>query len=108
MFIFVLFWFLRLYPWHMEVPRPGVESELQLTAYASATAMPDPSHTCDLHHSSRQRWILNPLSEANDQTCNLMVPSWILFCYAMVGTPVYLFFTLSRLFCDLPLSCFNL
>ena len=30
-----------------------------------------------LHPSSRQRRILNPLSEARDQTCNLMVPSWI-------------------------------
>ena len=28
-------------------------------------------------HSSRQRWILSPLSEARDRTCNLMVPSWI-------------------------------
>ena len=30
-----------------------------------------------LHHSSRQRWILNPLIEAWDQTRNLMVPSRI-------------------------------
>ena len=35
------------------------------------------SHVCDLHHSSRQRWILNPLSKARDRTCNLMVPSQI-------------------------------
>ena len=27
----------------MEVPRVGVESELQLLAYAAATVMPDPS-----------------------------------------------------------------
>ena len=27
---------------HMEVPRPGAESELQLLAYTTATAMPDP------------------------------------------------------------------
>ena len=32
-------------------------------------------------------WILNPLSEARDQTCNLTVPSWIHFCYTMTGTP---------------------
>ena len=43
---------------HMEVPRLGVESELALLAYATATAMPDPSHICDLHHSSWQSWIL--------------------------------------------------
>ena len=28
-----------------------------------------------LHHSSPQRWILKPLSEAKDRTRNLMVPS---------------------------------
>ena len=42
---------------------------------------------CDLHHSSRQRRILNPLREARDQTCNLMVPSWICFHRAMMATP---------------------
>ena len=31
-----------LYPQHMEVPRLGVESELQLPPYATATAMLDP------------------------------------------------------------------
>ena len=34
----------------MEVPRLGVESELQLRAYTTAMATPDPSHTCKLHH----------------------------------------------------------
>ena len=37
--------------WHMEVPRPGVKSELQLSAYTTATQ--DPSHICELHHSSQ-------------------------------------------------------
>ena len=32
-----------------------------LPAYARATATEDPSHICDLQHSSRQCWILNPL-----------------------------------------------
>ena len=32
----------------MEVPRLGVESELQLPAYTTATAMPDPSNVWDL------------------------------------------------------------
>ena len=50
-------------------------SELQLPAYATATATPDPSHVCDLHHSSRQHRIPNPLSEARHRTCNLMVTS---------------------------------
>ena len=34
----------------MEVPRLGVESELQLLAYATATATWDPSHVCHVHH----------------------------------------------------------
>ena len=55
----------------------GVQSELLPPAYARATATPDPSRVCDLHHSSWQRQILHPLSEARDQTRNLMVPSRI-------------------------------
>ena len=61
----------------MEVPRLGVQSELQLLAYATATAMWDPSHICNLHHSSRQHWILNPLNEARGRTCNLIIPSQV-------------------------------
>ena len=43
---------------HMEVPRLGVESELHLLAYATATAIHDPRYVCDLHHSSQQHQIL--------------------------------------------------
>ena len=57
---------------HMEVPRLGVESELQLAACATATTMLDPSHICDLDHSLWQGRILNPLSRARGQTCILM------------------------------------
>ena len=54
----------------MEVPRLGVEneSEVQLTAYTTATAMRYPSHICDLCHGSCQHWILNPMNEARDGT----------------------------------------
>ena len=62
----------------MEVARQGVESELQLLAYTTATAMWDPGCLCDLHHSLWQRRILNPLSEARDRTCILMDTSWVL------------------------------
>ena len=63
--------------WHMEVPRVRVQSELQLLAYATDTATQDPSEVCDLHHSSQQYWILNPLSDASDQTCILMDTSQV-------------------------------
>ena len=42
----------------METPRLGVKSELQLPAYITATATPDLSGICNLHHSSRQGHIL--------------------------------------------------
>ena len=74
-FFSFFFCFLRLYPRHMEIPRLGVESESQLLAYATATAMQDLSLICDLYCSSWQSWILNPLSEARDQTRLLMNPS---------------------------------
>ena len=56
-------------------------------ATATATATPDPGCVCDLHHSSRQRHILNTLSKARDRTRNLMVPSQIRFCCTTTGTP---------------------
>ena len=61
----------------MEVPRLGVESELQLPAYTTATATLDQSCICDLHHSSWQRRIFNPQSEARDQTHVLMDTSCV-------------------------------
>ena len=64
----------------MKVPRLGVKSELQLPGYATATATSDLSRVCDLHHSSWQRWTLNPMSEARDQTCILRDASQIGFC----------------------------
>ena len=61
----------------MDVPQLRVTLELQLPAHTTATAMPDLSRICDLHPSSRQHWILNPLSKARDQTCNLRGTSWL-------------------------------
>ena len=54
-----------------------------------ATAAPDPSHVCNLHHSLWQLGILNPLSEAGDRTCFLMDASQIHFHWATMGTPIY-------------------
>ena len=63
----------------MDVPRLGVESELQLPAYTTATATRNPSHICDLHHSSEQHWIPNRVIEARDQICILVDPSRVYF-----------------------------
>ena len=82
-----LFCFLGLHLPYVEVPRLGVESELQLQAYATATAMLGLSCVWDLHHSSRQCWILDSLSEARHRTRNLMVPSWIRFRCVTMGIP---------------------
>ena len=73
--IFLTFGLLGPHPRHMEVPRLRVELELQLMAYTIATAAWDLSHVCKPYHSSRQHWILNPLSMARDGTCVLMVAS---------------------------------
>ena len=67
--------------------RVGVESELQLPAYATATSMPDLSRVCDLHCSSRQRRILNPPMGARGQTRILMDKGWVPFCCATAGRP---------------------
>ena len=75
--------------------------------------MSDPSRVCNLHHSSWQCRILNPLSEAGDWTYNLIVPSWTRFRCATTGTPalhsfwpkVYLVFASPYVVChSLPLA----
>ena len=96
-FCFVLFClvfcFLGPRPWHMGAPRLGVKSELQMLAYATATAMQDLSYVWDLHYSSWQWQVPNPLSKARDWICILIDTSQIHFHWATMGTPkVILFF----------------
>ena len=62
---------------NVEVPRLGAKVELQLPAHATATAAPDLSHVCNLHHRSQQCRILNPLSKTRDGTHILMDTSWV-------------------------------
>ena len=72
-----------------------------MPAYATAIAMQDPSYICNLHHSSQQCHILNPLSEARDRTCVLMdasqivssEPRWeVLFFVFVLNQPTFLIF----------------
>ena len=51
---FVLF--LGLHPWHMQIPRLGVELELQMLAYTTATATPDPSLASRGNTGSMTHW----------------------------------------------------
>ena len=91
-FFFFFFCFLGPHLWHVEVPRLGVESELQLPANTAATATWDLSRVCDLHHSSQQCRIPNPLREARNWTHFLMDTSWVCHHWATMGTPLTLNF----------------
>ena len=71
----------------MDVPKLGVELELQLPVYTTAIATQDPSHVCGLPHSSWQCKILNPLAGARDHTHILMDASWVLNLLGHNGNP---------------------
>ena len=90
----LVFFLLGLHLQHQEVPRLGVESELQLLACTTATTTQDPSYSCDLHHSSWQRWILNPLSKARNGTQVLMDAGWVHYHWATMEFWGNLAFTL--------------
>ena len=89
---FLFFFFLGWLLGHMEIPRLGIQSELQLPAYTTVTATWDLSCVCSLHCSLWQHRILNPVSEPGMEPSS----SWILVRFvthwATKGTPsVYLF-----------------
>ena len=50
--LFIYFCFLGPYLQHMEVPRLELKLELQLPAYTTATAKPDPSYVYTTAHSN--------------------------------------------------------
>ena len=81
---FLFFFFLGSHLRHMEVPRLGIESELQHLAYTTAT--PDPIRVCNRHHSSCQ--LLDPYRPGIEPA-----PSWVL-----VGLPL----SHTRNSCPLP------
>ena len=85
----------------MEVPRLGVELKLLLPAYATATAIAtatwDPRRVWDLHHSSWQLRILNPL---RDWTCILMNTSQVHDTLSHSGNSIHWQFKWSRFYPD--------
>ena len=94
-----IFFFVFLGP-HMRPygsSQASVKSELQLPAYTIATAMPDPSCVCNLHLSSQQNQMFNPLSKARDQTHVFMDTSLVHYHWAKTGTPKQIIFVLALL-----------
>ena len=82
LFFFFFFFFLRLYQWHMEVSRPGTESELELQPTLQV----------------QQQWTFNPLLGTGDwtqasATTQATAVGFLTHC-ATVGTPTFI---LSRL-----------
>ena len=93
-FFFLFFSFLRWHLWHMEFPGLGVESKLQLYVGYGATAIPDPSCLCNLHHSLQQSWIINLLKEARDQTNVSWTLCQFLTHWTTIETPKPVFYLL--------------
>ena len=73
----------------MEIPKLGIVSKLQLLAYTTAIATQDLSRVCNLHHSSQQRQILNPLSKARDRTATSGLLVGFVNHWATIGTPSF-------------------
>ena len=73
---------------HREVPWLGAELEPQLPVYATATVTQNPSHICDLHHSSWQHWSLNSLSVARDPAHILLGICPVCYSWATMETAI--------------------
>ena len=95
--LLVLWHLMKFLFWAAPVAYEGSQARGSLiraidTGLHHSHSMQDPSHGCDLHHSSRLYWILNPLSEARDRTRVLTDASQICFRWATKGTPLSFFF----------------
>ena len=82
-----------------------MRSQIAATAYTTATAMPDPSCVSDLHHSSWQYQVFNPLSEAIHKTTT----SWFLvrFVYFVPRWELqeFFFFLFPSIICTCLFQC---
>ena len=93
--LFSVFWgfFFVFLPFSRAVPVVYGGSQARGRIRAVATRLhqshsnADPSCVCNLHHSSQQCWILNPMNKARDQTFTFMDTSRVWYCWATTGTP---------------------
>ena len=82
------FFFLKAAPAAYGSPQArGQITAAGASLHRSHSAPQDPSRVCDLHHSSRQCWILNSLSETRDRTCVPVDTGWVLNPPNHTGTP---------------------
>ena len=92
--LLLLLCFLGIWKFQVEGSSPSCSCRPCVTAPATQ----DLSRVCDLHHSSGQCQIINPLSRAKDQTCILMDTSQFCFHgatrtpYSAILIPSYIFF----------------
>ena len=86
-FIFYFLLFFRTTPIAYGCSQARGQIGATAAAYATVTETWDPSCICDLHHSSRKRWIPDPLSETRDLTHILMDTSQIRFHCTTMGAP---------------------
>ena len=94
---FYYFYFIVPHLWQMEIPGLGFEPEMQLPAYITDTAMDDLSCICDIHHSSRQHWILKPQNKGRDWTHILIDNSWVCNLLSHMRTPSWFYFKCKQL-----------
>ena len=75
-FLITFFFFFGLFAFYRAAPVAYGDSQARdLIGTVAAGLHHSHSNVCNLHHSSRQCWILNPLSGARDRTRVLMVVS---------------------------------
>ena len=89
LFLFCLFFaFQGHMAYEISQPRGPIRATVPSLCHSHSKHL---SHICDLHHSSWQCRILNPLCKARDQTHIPMDIRWTGFHCTTTGTPLWVF-----------------